>query len=77
MLLPVSRAFRMSIECLVKRRARLNDVFLTWRNELRWQKDISAMLGFELGLSVGSYGITSSNAMRFKQTKCNRSVQSF
>ena len=59
----------------MKRCARLIDVFLARRNELRRQKNESTMLSLKLGLSVSTHGITGSNAMRFKQTKCNCSVQ--
>ena len=67
----------MSIESLVKRRARLNNVFLARRDELRRQKNESTMFGFKLGLSIGTHCITGSNAMRLKQTKRDCCVQSF
>ena len=52
MLLPISRTLGMSIESLVKRCARLDDVFLAGRNKLRRKENIGAVFGCTASLVV-------------------------
>ena len=62
MLLPISRTLGMSIESLVKRCARLDDVFLAGRNKLRRKENIGAVFGCTASLVVTPWDSGKPNA---------------
>ena len=67
----------MSIQGLVKSRARILDVLLVFGNQLRRQHDIGMSGTLQLALNVSLDSIRNADSMGIQQTKRDGSAETF